>query len=298
MEQSFGLVLDFPVTFVPGSSNGRTRDSGSRNLGPNPSPGAKYPCWIFFCVMIFPMKVLIVLPTYNEKENIRTIIERIFKVDSRYHVLVVDDNSPDKTALVVKRLQQKNPKIKLIERDFKEGIGPAYIVGFNFALKHKFDFIVQMDADLSHDPNLIPEMLALTFPGHWVIGSRYVPGGSIRGWEKKRVIISWFGNWYTKLVLGFTIKDWTAGFNLWPRKILEAIKLQADEFPNGYAFQIALKYKALKKGFRPIEVPIIFRDRRRGKTKIGGGILNEAAVTVLRLRLTRNHRLNPLKMVK
>jgi dolichol-phosphate mannosyltransferase len=235
------------------------------------------------------MKVLIILPTYNERENIREIIEAIFAVNPQYHILVVDDNSPDKTATIVKRLQRKNRKIKLIERDFKEGIGPAYLVGFNFGLKHKYDYIVQMDADLSHDPSLIPGMLALALGKNWIIGSRYVRGGSIQGWERKRVLISWLGNWYTKLILGFAIKDWTAGFNLWPREILAKIKLEADEFPNGYGFQIALKYKALKKGFQPIEVPINFRDRRRGKTKIGQGIINEAAVTVLRLKLTQNH---------
>ncbi|MBM2821000.1 MAG: polyprenol monophosphomannose synthase [Candidatus Berkelbacteria bacterium] len=244
------------------------------------------------------MKVLIILPTYNEKDNVKHIIEAIYKIDKNFHILVVDDNSPDKTGKVVKKIMKKNPHVSLIERDFKEGIGPAYLVGFHYGLKHKYDYIIQMDADLSHDTEMIPGMLALCTGKNWVIGSRYTRGGKIIGWEAQRKFLSWFGNWYTKLILGFKIKDWTAGFCVWPKEILASFDLNADEFPNGYSFQIALKQKALDLGYEPIEVPITFRERRHGKTKIAGGIINEAAVTVLRLKFSKNHRRKPKSRVK
>lgn len=234
-------------------------------------------------------KILIIIPTYKEKENIPKILTKIFKISRDFDCLVVDDNSPDKTWQVVKNLQRKNRNLHLIIRDFKEGIGPAYVCGFKFALDNKYDFVLQMDADLSHDPAVIPVMISLADEDNWVIGSRYVKGGDIKGWETKRKILSLIGNWYTKLILGFKIKDWTAGFNLWPKEFIKSLDLNPDEFPNGYAFQIALKWRALKMGYEPVEIPITFRDRHRGKTKIAGGIINEAAVTVLRLRTT-NHR--------
>lgn len=243
---------------------------------------------IFLCYD-FDMKVLVIIPTYNEKENIRKIIKAIFDIDSRHHILVIDDNSPDKTWRVVGGLQRKNRNLHLILREFKEGIGPAYISGFKFALKNDYDYVLQMDADLSHNPEAIPIMVSLMGKKSWVIGSRYVKGGNIKGWERKRKFLSWFGNWYARLILGYKIKDWTSGFNLWPISFIKKLSLAPDQFPNGYAFQIALKWQALKMGYEPLEIPITFRDRHRGRTKIAGGIINEAAVTVLRLRIS-NHR--------
>ena len=240
------------------------------------------------------MKVLIIIPTYNEKENIKEIIEAVFRVNSHYHILVVDDDSPDKTATIVKKLRGKYPNLSLIERELREGLGPAYISGFNFALKKKadnpdnFDYIIQMDADFSHDPKMIPILIAFVSNNHWVIASRYVPGGKIKGWNRKRLLLSWLGNTYTKVILGFQIKDWTSGFCCWPKKILAKINLKNADFPNGYAFQVATKYRALKAGFRPIEIPIIFKERCRGKSKMGVGIINEASITILRLRLNKN----------
>jgi len=237
------------------------------------------------------MEVLIIIPTYNEKENIKEIIEAIFQVDSCYHILVVDDDSPDKTAAIVKKLQKKYPNLNLIEREFREGLGPAYICVFNFALKKKahkpynFGRIIQMDADFSHSPQMIPALVALTDNNHWVIGSRYVSGGKIKGWDIKRLLLSWLGNTYTKVILGFQIKDWTSGFCCWPQKILAKINFEDVNLPDGYAFQVAIKYRALEAGLKPIEIPIIFKERRRGRSKMGVGIINEASVTVLRLRL-------------
>jgi len=237
------------------------------------------------------MKVLIVIPTYNEKENIREIIEKIFKVNSRYYILIVDDNSPDKTATIVKKLQKKYPNLYLIEREFKQGIGPAYIAGFSFALKNNFDFIIQMDADFSHDPQMLSVLIALADNNHWVIASRYVSGSKIKGWEIKRLLLSQLGNAYTRMILGFHIKDWTSGFCCWPKKILAKINFKDANLPDGYAFQVAIKYRALKAGFKPIEVPITFQERRRGTSKMGVGIVNEASITILRLWLEKKQSL-------
>lgn len=236
------------------------------------------------------MKVLIIIPTYNEKRNIKEIIEEIFQVDPHYHILVVDDNSPDKTAVIVKRLQKKYPNLNLIEREFREGLGPAYISGFNFVLKKKasrFDYIIQMDADFSHNPQMLPVLIGLADNNHWVIASRYVSGGKIKGWGIKRLLLSRLGNAYAKVVLGFQIKDWTSGFCCWPKKILAKINFKDANLPDGYAFQVAIKYRAREAGFKPIEIPITFKERRRGKSKMGVGIINEASVTILRLWLGR-----------
>lgn len=233
-------------------------------------------------------KVLIIIPTYNEKENIKEIIEAIFKVNQSYYILVVDDNSPDKTWQIIKRLQIKNRQLHLIKKEFRQGLGPAYISGFLYALKKNFDYVVQMDSDFSHEPKMIPQLISEINNYDWLIGSRYVKGGNIRGWDIKRRFLSWLGNSYTKLVLGFSINDWTSGFSCWKKDVLEKINLNHEEFPNGYAFLIALKYKALLAGFKPKEIPITFKDRQRGVTKMGGAIINEAILTVLRLRLDRN----------
>lgn len=233
------------------------------------------------------MKVLIVIPTYNEKGNIKEIIEEIFQVNPHYHILVVDDDSPDKTSTIVKRLQKKYPNLNLIEREFREGLGPAYISGFNFALKNNFDYIIQMDADFSHNPQMIPVLLGLADNEHWVIASRYVGGGKIKGWQMKRMLLSWLGNTYTKIILGFQIKDWTSGFCCWPKKILAKINPKNANLPDGYAFQVAIKYRAREAGFKPIEIPITFKERCRGKSKMGVGIVNEASITILRLRLEK-----------
>jgi len=233
------------------------------------------------------MKVLIVIPTYNEKGNIKEIIEEIFQVDSHYHILIVDDNSPDKTAAIVKGLQRKYPNLNLIEREFREGLGPAYFAGFNFALKNNFDYIIQMDADFSHEPQILPLLIALSAHNHFVIASRYISGGKIKGWKFKRRLLSRLGNTYAGVILGFQIKDWTSGFCCWPQKILAKINFQDVNLPDGYAFQVAIKYRALEAGFKPIEIPTIFKERRRGKSKMGVGIINEASITILRLRMNK-----------
>ncbi|MGA2666772.1 MAG: polyprenol monophosphomannose synthase [Patescibacteria group bacterium] len=243
--------------------------------------------WYYLVVIKSSKKVLIIIPTYNEKENVERIVNAILKIQTNLHILIVDDNSPDKTWQIAQRLSKKNNQVHFIRRDFKEGIGPAYMVGFNYALKNKFDYIFQMDGDFSHDPKMIPLMLAVAQFSDWVIGSRYVKGGNIKGWGARRKIISWLGNFYTKLFLGFQIRDWTSGFSCWNAQVLKKINLTSDENPNGYAFQIAIKYKALLAGFKPSEIPIAFCDRKKGMTKMGGGIVNEAALTVVRLRLMK-----------
>lgn len=236
-------------------------------------------------------KVLIIIPTYNEKENIREIIAAILKVDPNYHLLIVDDNSPDKTWEIGQRLAKKDRRIHLIRREFRQGLGSAYILGFQYALQKNYDYLIQMDADFSHDPKMIPQLIQEAQNHDFVIGSRYVPGGRIKGWEFKRRFLSWLGNSYTKLVLGFSIKDWTSGFSCWKKEVLVKINLSHEEYPNGYAFQIALKYKALLVGFKPKEIPITFKDRQKGLTKMGGSIVNEAILTVLRLKLmAKNYR--------
>lgn len=238
------------------------------------------------------MKVLIVIPTYDEKGNIKEIIEEIFRVDSGYHILVVDDNSPDKTAAIVKKLQKKYPSLHLIEKEFREGLGPAYICGFNFALKKKtpnFDYVIQMDADFSHEPQMLPLLIALSAHNHFVIASRYIDGGKIKGWKFKRRLLSRLGNTYAGMILGFQIKDWTSGFCCWPKKILAKINFEDVNLPDGYAFQVAIKYRALEAGFKPIEIPITFKERRRGKSKMGVGIINEAGVTILRLCMRKRN---------
>lgn len=192
------------------------------------------------------MKVLIIIPTYNEKENIKEIIEAVFQIDSHYHILVVDDDSPDKTATIVKKLQKKYPNLNLIEREFREGLGPAYISGFNFTLKnrpHNFDYIIQMDADFSHDPQMIPALIALSDDNHWVIASRYVSGGKIKGWDLKRLVLSWLGNTYTKVILGFQIKDWTSGFCCWPKKFWQKLILKTPLYLMAMPFKWPLNIK-------------------------------------------------------
>ena len=235
------------------------------------------------------MKTLIVIPTYNESENIETMIRSVFDhipVHMNVHILVVDDNSPDGTAAVVEKLIQQSfgKSLFLLVRGGKLGMGTAYIDGFKWGLQHDYNLFIEMDADLSHHPAYLPDMIAHMTRYDVVIGSRYVKGGGVKGWGFGRKMISKGGSLYARLILGLPIQDLTGGFNLWKRKVLEKIDMNGIQ-SEGYAFQIELKYKAFKAGFTLVEHPIIFKDRRAGKSKMSKRIVAEAMLLVLQMKI-------------
>ncbi len=229
------------------------------------------------------MKTLIVVPTYNERENIAPLLKAILDLKRGFHILVVDDNSPDGTAEVVKTAMQKHPEVHILSRAAKEGLGRAYIAGFKWGLEKGYDAFVEMDADFSHRPvDLIPLVEKLN-QNDFAVGSRYVPGGKTVNWGILRKIISRGGSLYSRLILGFPVNDWTGGFNAWKKEVLQGIGLDSVR-SNGYSFQIELKYKALKKGFQGAESPIIFEDRRVGQSKMSLKIVLEAFYRVWLIR--------------
>jgi len=237
------------------------------------------------------MKTLIVIPTYNESENIENMIRLIFDTLPPYtqvHILVVDDNSPDGTAAVVRKLIQSafTDTLFLQPRSGKLGMGTAYIDGFKWGLAKDYELFIEMDADLSHHPAFLPDMIHRAGQYDVVVGSRYVPGGGVKGWGLPRKFISKGGSLYARVVLGLPINDLTGGFNLWQRKVLEKIDMNSVR-SEGYAFQIELKYKAFREGFSLFEHPIIFEDRRAGKSKMSKRIILEAVVRVLQMALSR-----------
>lgn len=230
---------------------------------------------------------IIIIPTYNEKENIESIIKAVFALPKCFHILVIDDGSPDGTASIVKRLQAEMyaDRLFLIEREGKLGLGTAYIRGFQWALEHTYEFIFEMDADFSHAPSDLPRLYdACQKEGFDVaIGSRYVSGVNVVNWPIGRVLMSYFASKYVRFVTGFHIHDTTAGFKCYRRKVLETIPLNKIRF-KGYAFQIEMKYTAFKIGFKIKEVPVVFVNRREGVSKMNGGIFGEAFLGVMRLR--------------
>ena len=233
------------------------------------------------------MEKLVVIPTYNEKENISNILHAIFELHEGFHVLVIDDGSPDGTAELVKSLQPKFEDILFIEeRKGKLGLGTAYIHGFRWALEKGYQFIFEMDADFSHNPADLKRLYeACRYKGaDLAIGSRYVKGGGVMNWPKDRIALSKGGSLYTRLINWMAIKDPTAGFMCYKREVLETINLDKIPFV-GYAFQIAMKFTAWKLGFKLMEVPIIFRDRTYGVSKMNKGIVKEGILGVLKLRL-------------
>ena len=226
---------------------------------------------------------LVIIPTYNEADNVLKIIPEVLAQDEGFHVLVVDDNSPDGTASLVKEMQKNNPRIHLIERPSKRGLGTAYVAGFKYALSHEFDFAFEMDADFSHDPKSLLTLLAKTEECDLVIGSRYIAGVNVVNWPMSRLILSYAANMYTRLVTGLPVRDATAGFKCYRRAVLESLDLDAIT-SNGYSFQIETNFIAWKKGFRVCEVPIVFVDRRAGVSKMSKHIVYEAAWMVWRLK--------------
>ena len=229
-------------------------------------------------------KALVITPTYNEAVNLPKLIPKVLHQSSDLEILIVDDNSPDGTADIVKNLQRTNPRIHLIERPRKMGLGTAYVAGFKFAIEHQFDYVFEMDADFSHNPKELLNFLVKIQDYDLVIGSRYCRGVSVVYWPFRRLILSYFANRYTRIVTGMPVNDATGGFKCYRRTVLESINL--DEIrSNGYAFQIEMNYKVWKKGFRLCEIPIIFVDRDRGESKMSKDIVYEAAFMVWKLKL-------------
>ena len=229
-------------------------------------------------------KVLIVIPTYNEHENIDPLFEDIGKHLPNAHILVVDDNSQDGTADLVKSKQLSSPgKIHLLQRKGKLGLGTAYVAGFKWGLTQGYDILIEMDADLSHDAALLPKLVAALDTSAVAIGSRYIAGGGTENWSLLRLAISKFGSFYARTILGMKTRDLTGGFNAWTKGILERIKLD-DIKSEGYSFQIELKYRAFYLGCIILELPFIFRERRAGQSKMSSGIVWEAMIRVWKLR--------------
>lgn len=229
---------------------------------------------------------LVIIPTYNEKENIQLIIEAVFGLPKAFHILVVDDNSPDGTSEIVKTLQKKyKNQLYLLSREEKNGLGTAYISGFKWALEKKYNFIFEMDADFSHNPKDLVKLYdtANNASADVVVGSRYIKGVNVVNWPLTRILLSYGASFYVKIITGMRVQDPTAGFVCYSRRVLKSIDLNEIKFV-GYAFQIEMKFKAFKKGFKIIEIPIIFTDRIRGKSKMSGGIISEAIFGVISLK--------------
>lgn len=237
------------------------------------------------------MKTLIISPTYNESKNISTLVKTVFSRNPGAHLLIVDDSSPDGTAEIVKKLQLNYPNLFLEIRETKDGLGKAYLFGFKWALKKKYEIIVQMDADMSHHPKEIPHMINLLKENDLVIGSRYINGVSVINWPLKRLFLSFGANIYSRIITGMPIKDATGGFKAWSANVLKSIKLD-DVRSSGYSFQIEMNFRAWHKGFKLVEHPIIFIDRTVGESKMSKSIMFEAVWIVWRLRLWRIFRLN------
>lgn len=229
---------------------------------------------------------VVIIPTYNERENIENILHAVLDQQYDFHVLIVDDASPDGTADIVKSIQKSYPdRLHIEERSGKQGLGTAYIHGFRWALEREYEFIFEMDADFSHDPNdLINLKNACTDGADLSIGSRYVRGVNVVNWPMSRVLLSFFASKYVRFVTGIPVHDTTAGFICYRRSVLERIKLDKIKFV-GYAFQIEMKFKAWKHGFIVREVPVIFTDRTAGQSKMSNGIIKEAIFGVIRLKL-------------
>ncbi len=230
---------------------------------------------------------IVIIPTYNEKENIEKIIRAVFSLEKAFHILVIDDGSPDGTAAIVHALMDREfgSRLFIIERSGKLGLGTAYIAGFKWALEHGYDYVFEMDADFSHDPADLPRLYAACHDEGYdvAIGSRYICGVNVVNWPMSRVLMSYFASMYVRLVTGFPIHDTTAGFKCYKRRVLETIELDKVRF-KGYGFQIEMKFTAYKIGFRIKEVPVIFVNRREGVSKMSGGIFSEALFGVMRLR--------------
>lgn len=231
---------------------------------------------------------LVIIPTYNERENIENIIRAVFGLEKVFHLLIIEDGSPDGTAAIVKTMQQEFPeRLFMVERKGKLGLGTAYITGFKWALAHSYEYIFEMDADFSHNPNDLPRLYnaCAVEGGDVAIGSRYVSGVNVVNWPMGRVLMSYFASKYVRLITGIPVHDTTAGFKCYRRQVLETIDLDHIRF-KGYAFQIEMKFTAYKCGFKVVEVPVVFVNRELGTSKMNSSIFGEAVFGVIKLKTT------------
>ena len=249
------------------------------------SKGILYICMFNY---IFMSSKIVIIPTYNEKENIEKIIRAVFSLEGEYHILVIEDGSPDGTASIVRALQEEFPeRLFMIERKGKLGLGTAYITGFKWSVEHRYDYIFEMDADFSHNPHDLPRLCKACEDGaDLAIGSRYCNGISVINWPIGRVIMSYYASVYVRTVLGMKVYDTTAGFKCYRRQVLETIDLDNVRM-KGYGFQIEMKYSTHKLGFRIQEVPIIFMDRTEGTSKMSSSIFGEAFWGVMKLKMRK-----------
>ncbi len=229
------------------------------------------------------MKTLIIIPTYNELENLRPLLQEIFSYAPETDVLIVDDNSPDGTGKLADEIHNENPQVHVLHRAGKLGLGTAYIAGFKYAVAHDYDAAFEMDADFSHDPRYLPNFLKAIEHADLVIGSRYIPGGGTPNWSFLRRFISGGGNIFARFMLGIPVQDCTAGFRCYRCQVLESIDLDTIQ-SQGYAFQVEMAYRVMRQGFKIVETPIVFMDRRIGKSKMSRKIVIEAFIYVLRAR--------------
>jgi dolichol-phosphate mannosyltransferase len=228
---------------------------------------------------------LVIVPTYNEIDNLPRKAPLILEQDERVHLLVVDDASPDGTGALADRLAAENPRIHVLHRPGKEGLGPAYLAGFQWGLERGYELLFEMDADISHPPEALPRMIDCAADYDVVIGSRYVDGRvTVSNWPMSRLLVSYFGSWYARTITGMPIRDATGGFICWHHEVLETVDLSKVR-SNGYAFQIELKYRAFRRGFRFVEIPILFTERDSGESKMSKRIVREAIWRVWWLRL-------------
>ncbi|KPL04799.1 MAG: dolichyl-phosphate beta-D-mannosyltransferase [candidate division Zixibacteria bacterium SM1_73] len=230
------------------------------------------------------MKTLIIIPTYNERDNIEQIVAQVLEKHSSINVLIVDDGSPDGTGKIADAMSKENSRISVLHRKNKSGLGTAYIAGFKYAIQNRYDYVFEMDADFSHDPKYIPHFLDAIKEADLVLGSRYISGVNVINWPMSRLLLSYYANVYSRIITGLPVKDATGGFKCFRREVLEAIDLDKVK-SNGYSFQIEMSFRAHKKGFRIKEIPIVFEDRRVGQSKMSKKIVREAIWMVWRLRL-------------
>lgn len=231
-------------------------------------------------------KCLVIIPTYNEKENAERMVRKVFSLVTPFHLLIIEDNSPDGTAEIIKNLQKEFAgRLHMIQRQGKLGLGTAYITGFGWAVEHGYDYIFEMDCDFSHNPDDLEKLYhAAQKGGDVVIGSRYISGINVVNWPLSRVLMSYFASVYVRMITGMRIKDTTAGFKCYRRKVLETIDFNRIRL-KGYGFQIEMKFTAWKLGFNIVEVPIVFIDREQGTSKMSGGIFSEALWGVLKMKI-------------
>jgi dolichol-phosphate mannosyltransferase len=232
------------------------------------------------------LKTIIIIPTYNEIDNLRPLLTQIFSNAPETDILIVDDNSPDGTGKLADEIRIENAQVNVLHRPGKQGLGTAYIAGFKYAMEHGYDAAFEMDADFSHDPRYLPDFLKAIENADLVIGSRYIPGGDTPNWSMLRRLISGGGNIFARLVLGIPVHDCTAGYRCYRRNVLESIDLDTIQ-SQGYAFQVELAYRVMQKGFKIVETPIVFMDRRIGKSKMSRKIVIEGFTYVLKARFSK-----------